>query len=84
MSESEVVVILVMAVAVVAGIAIWFFRGFKKGIDRTVELAKLYPSDRTEQYFKSAEAFCKMMAWCWGVPCFLGFGWLFWSLATSK
>lgn len=39
----------------------------KKNLDRAVELAHLYPSDQTEGYFKSAEAFCKMMVWIYGL-----------------
>ena len=40
--------------------------GFTEGLDHAVELAKRYPSPYTQGHFKSAEGFCKMMAWIWG------------------
>ena len=41
------------------------FRTVKKNVAVAVELAQLYPSDENKGYFKSAEAFCKMMIGSW-------------------
>ena len=48
--------------------------GFKKNLDHAVGLAKLYPNEHIEGYFKSVSAFCKMMIWIWGSMTVLYFG----------